>query len=395
MKIACAGPRPVTGWLTMPADASPAKRYPVLATARGASQDDMPAPKGGPHDRIRMEINGNGFDLGRGEAYVKAFFKSICAPGYGYGFDPESNKSRDTSYWKGMAMRAIRYVEWLSTLPEWDGRTLEAEAGSQGGWQMILAASRCHKVTRLTTEITWGCDWTGQAEFGRLKSTYRPKCWYPDMAYFDAVFAARRVICPVAIVSAGLGDYVSPPSSLAVLYNNLRVPKSITWKQGQTHGWRPGGMARWTVDDGFADPFAHIRRELERGEKKVTVPKALYRVSPPTGEGTYLTLRGLSDATIDFSGSELRGRVATRFIYLENCTNVTVRNVTLDYEPLPFTQGEIVAADAEGTWTVKTLDGYPAPAEGLLKEIWPLQVYDHATLELKKTHLPPITGRRL
>ena len=253
VKIACAGPRPVTGWLTMPADASPEKRYPILATARGASQDDLPAPTNGPHDRIKMAINGNGFDLGRGDAYVKEFFKSICVAGYTYGFDPESNRSRDASYWKGMAMRAIRYVEWLSALPEWDGRTFDAEAGSQGGWQMILAASRCHRVTRLKTSITWGCDWTGQAQFGRIKSTYRPKCWYPDMAYFDAVFAARRLTCPVAITSAGLGDYVSPPSSIAVLYNNLKVPKSITWKQGHTHGWHPDGMASWTVDDGFSD----------------------------------------------------------------------------------------------------------------------------------------------
>ena len=251
VRVDCAGPRPVTGWLTVPADASPERRYPVEVSYRGASKDDQPAPTKGPHDRIRFESNGHGFDLGKGPDYVKAFFASICKPGFEYGFDPESNEHRETSYWLGMALRAVRALQWIATLPEWDGRTLELAAGSQGGWQALHAAARFPRVTKITTSVTWGCDWTGQAEFGRLKASYRPQCWFPDMAYFDAVFAARRVMCPVEISRAGLGDYVSPPSSLAVLYNALRVPKKITWNQGWTHGWSPAGMAKWTVDGGF------------------------------------------------------------------------------------------------------------------------------------------------
>ena len=253
VRIACAGPRPVTGWLTLPADASLGKRYPLEVSFRGASHDDQPAPQKGPHDRIRFESNGHGFDLGRGPDYVKSFFASIEKPGFCYGFDPESNEHRETSYWLGMALRAVRSLQWVATLPEWDGATLNLVAGSQGGWQALHAAARFPRVTKISTGSTWGCDWTGQAEQGRMPSTYRPRCWFPDMAYFDAVFAARRVRCPVEITSAGLGDYVSPPSSLAVLYNVLAVPKRITWCQGCTHGWSPGGMAKWTLDDGFSN----------------------------------------------------------------------------------------------------------------------------------------------
>lgn len=251
VRIPCAGPRPVTGWLTLPADASPERRYPLEVSYRGASHDDHPAPAKGPHDRIRFESNGHGFDLGKGSGYVKEFFASICKPGFEYGFDPESNEHRETSYWLGMALRAVRTLQWAATLPEWDGRTLELAAGSQGGWQALHAAARFPRVTKITTVSTWGCDWTGQAEFGRLKAGYRPKCWFPDMAYFDPVFAARRIRCPVAITRAGLGDYVCAPSSFAVLYNALRVPKKITWYQGWTHGWSPAGMDKWTVDGGF------------------------------------------------------------------------------------------------------------------------------------------------
>ena len=248
VRIDCAGPRPVTGWLTMPSDASPGKRYPVEVNFRGASMDDQPAPKDGPHDRIRFLSNGHGFDLGRGPEYVKEFFAGICKSGGTYGFDDASNRKREDSYWLGMALRAIRAAQWAATLPEWDGKSLELTGGSQGGWQSLMAAARCHSVTKITTSVTWGCDWTGQAEYKRIRSSYRPGCWYPDMAYFDAVFAAKRVTCPVSI-SAGLGDYVSPPSSLAVLYNCLAGPKRITWIQGSTHGFSMPRGACWTMEE--------------------------------------------------------------------------------------------------------------------------------------------------
>ncbi len=264
-RIDCAGPRPVTGWLTMPADASPTKRYPVEVNFRGASMEDQPAPTSAPHDRIRFASNGHGFDLGRGKEYVKEFFADICKTGTVYGFDDESNRKREDSYWLGMALRAIRAVQWAATLPEWNGLSLELTGGSQGGWQSLMAASRCHAVTKFSTGKVWGCDWTGQAEYGRMKSWYRPGCWFPDMAYFDAVFAARRVTCPVSL-SAGLGDYVSPPSSLAVLYNCLDVPKKIVWTQGATHGFAPPEKICCTVDDGF----------------DAAVAKAADGVSPPS-----------------------------------------------------------------------------------------------------------------
>jgi len=52
---------------------------------------------------------------------------------------------------------------------------------------------------------------------------------------------ARRIpkTCLTVIPRAGLGDYVCPPSGLAVLYNNIPGPKKIVWMQGSTHGYIP------------------------------------------------------------------------------------------------------------------------------------------------------------
>ena len=395
VRIPCAGPWPVTGYLTIPVKASKTNRMPITASYRGASQEEQLAPKGGPHDRISMLINPNGYELGRGPEYVKQFFKDVSEPGFGYGMGPKSNEKKETSYWKWCALRAIRYLQWIKTLPEWDGKELVLGGGSQGDWQCYHAAAHVPGVTRINANGSWGCDWTGQEQFKRLRSTYRPGCWYPDMAYFDPVFAAKRISCPVNISFSGLGDYCSTPASLTLVYRNLKGPKKITYVQGSTHGWRPAGTQRFTVDGGFDaatqpppaekvsafDPLDAVRAALARGEKKVVLPKRLYLVKPKDN-GFYLRLKGVSDTVIDFSGSELRGLANTGFFHLEDCTNVTIRNVELDYRDLPFTQARIVSADKDGTQTLETIDGYPRPS-GSNVGGWPFQVYDKDTLELK------------
>lgn len=251
VRIPCAGPWPVTGYLTIPVKASKTNRMPITATFRGAGHAEQLPPKNGPHDRISMQINANGFELGRGPDYVKEFFREICAKGYDYGMDPKSNETKEGSYWKWCALRAVRYLQWIKTLPEWDGKELVVGGGSQGDWQALHAAAKVPGVTRISANGSWGGDWTGQAQFNRQLSTYRPKCWYPDMAYFDPVFAAKRISCPVNISFSGLGDYVSTPASLTLIYRNLKGPKKITYVQGSTHGWRPDGMQKFTVDGGY------------------------------------------------------------------------------------------------------------------------------------------------
>ena len=43
----------------------------------------------------------------------------------------------------------------------------------------------------------------------------------------------------VDIERVGLGDYIAPPSTVQVLYNNLKCPKSVKFVQGSNHGYVP------------------------------------------------------------------------------------------------------------------------------------------------------------
>ena len=133
------------------------------------------------------------------------------------------------------------------------------------------------------------------------------------------------------------------------------------------------------------DPIAYIREELSAGKREITIPKASYMLTTAEDEKCYLELDGINDVTIDFSESELVGTLKMRMFTLVGCTNVTLRNVVIDYADLPFTQATIETVGANGTWDVRVIQGYPCPDEAALSEadFWPIQAYDGQTLELK------------
>lgn len=136
--------------------------------------------------------------------------------------------------------------------------------------------------------------------------------------------------------------------------------------------------------DGTADPFDLIRRRIAAGDREISIPREIYTVTPPAGQTAYISLRGLSNATIDFNGGTVLGKVKTRMFDLHGCTNVTIRNLNIDYSPLPYTQAIIERVDSDRNWDVRIVPGYPCPTDAELKQkTWPVQAYDAKTLELK------------
>ena len=244
VEISCPSVRPVTGYLQVPADASPTNRYPCRLDLHGYGYYPNPkAPTGAWHkDALVLSINAHGLRLpefGADAAYYKALEWEIKSNGHTYGFDPKQNADPETAYFNGMALRVMRALQYLKSLPEWNGKDLIASGGSQGGLQAIWAAALDPDVTRAESTITWCCD-MGGTELGRNRGGWYVR-WVPALGYYDPVNMARRIpkTCLTVIPRAGLGDYVCPPSGLAVLYNNIPGPKKITWVQGSTHVYEP------------------------------------------------------------------------------------------------------------------------------------------------------------
>ncbi len=235
VSVDCAGPRPVTGYLSIPAGAKD-KSLPASANYHGYGIGIQRAPDDGPSNLIHFSVNAHGYDLGKDEAYYNDFFAKIKSNGQIYAFDPKQNSNPETAYFNSMALRVMRSLQFLKSLPQWNGKDLSVSGGSQGGLQTVWAAALDPDVTSANSVITWCCDFAGPTK-GRLNG-WRP-AYVPALNYYDSVFHGKRIKCPIIISRAGLGDYVCPPSGLATLYNNIKSPKKIVWFQGSTHDFVP------------------------------------------------------------------------------------------------------------------------------------------------------------
>lgn len=123
--------------------------------------------------------------------------------------------------------------------------------------------------------------------------------------------------------------------------------------------------------DGKND-YAAFAAALEAARKsgvptRIVFPKGTYHFASDLelsyNDGAFQLL-GVNNLEIDGNGSELIiNRSHMSLVYAKNCTNIIVRGFTVDYDPLPFTQGTIESVDAEaGSFVLKRDDGFPDPA---------------------------------
>jgi hypothetical protein len=98
-----------------------------------------------------------------------------------------------------------------------------------------------------------------------------------------------------------------------------------------------------------------INAALARGEKRIVLPPGEYR------ESAIIRLNDLSGITLDGTGATV---IFTNYknggIYATGCDALTLIGLTIDFDPLPFTQGTIDELDVnEGRILVTLHDGYP------------------------------------
>ena len=243
VQVPCAGLRPVTGYLTVPKAVDAGAKFPCRLETHGYSGDSCQhnAPGWARDNEIVLNINAHGQKLaafGATEADRKMLRWEIRSNG--------QNADPETAYFNGMVLRVKRALQYLKTVKGWDGKTLIASGGSQGGLQTIWAAGCGEGVTRAESGITWCCD---MYTSGKLRTDPALKLagdgwyigWTDAMGYYDAANFARRIpkTCHTFITRAGLGDYCCPPTGLAKMWNNMTCPKKIHWVQGSTHGYVP------------------------------------------------------------------------------------------------------------------------------------------------------------
>lgn len=232
IKISCAGKMPVSGYLVMPKNAKP-KSLSAEVSFRGYGVGGAHKNLAAGKNKIYLNINAHGIENGKPAAFYKHLAKTSLKR---YGFSKKQNSNRDTTYFHDMFLRIIRSLEFVKSLPEWNGKDLKASGGSQGGLQSLAAAGLDKDVNSCFAWSPWGCD------MGRTKLKRLIGGWYikhtKALEYYDPVNLVKRANpnCKLYII-ANLGDYVCPPSGVWIVFNNFPGSKTLEVRQGCEHGF--------------------------------------------------------------------------------------------------------------------------------------------------------------
>jgi cephalosporin-C deacetylase len=145
--------------------------------------------------------------------------------------------SRERYYYRRVYTGTLRANDFLTSLPQWDGRNLGVTGGSQGGALAIVTAGLDRRVTRLAAYYPALSDVTGylHARAGGWPHMFRAidgPNFHRDEAkiatsrYYDVVNFARRVTVP-GLYSWGFNDETCPPTSMYAAYNVITAPKRL------------------------------------------------------------------------------------------------------------------------------------------------------------------------
>ena len=227
LTLDCVG-KPAKAYLSIPENAK-AKSLPIEMFVHGYGVSRInPAYR---PNAISLTVARHSYELGQSDDYYKQ--KKIELSGFG--LRAKNNKNPENNYFRDMLLRDIRALQYVKTLPEWNGKNISVSGGSMGGFQSIFVAMLDQDVTKCRPNVPWMCNLNGKAE-GKQRALFAPE-YIPEVLYFDSTNAIKRVKCRVEI-SARLGDYVCPPSGVTILFNNANKNTTLDFAQNGTHPYR-------------------------------------------------------------------------------------------------------------------------------------------------------------
>ena len=151
---------------------------------------------------------------------------------------------RDKYYYKRVYLGCVRAIDFIFSLPQFDGSTLAVTGGSQGGALSIVTAALDPRVKYLAAFYPALCDLTG---YFSLRAGGWPHMFRDLKAgrekietakYYDVVNFAKNVRIP-GFYSWGYNDVVCPPTSTFSAYNSITAPKELLIMQETGHWTYP------------------------------------------------------------------------------------------------------------------------------------------------------------
>lgn len=276
--------------------------------------------------------------------------------------------------WKGIAgSQARTFCAWVKIdagADDFTGRTLFAygdDSQTGGRFEIDLKG---HGIEFENAANNAGNSWNNRSVF-TLNNTDQPQGhWMHIALVFDGTGNRKTGI---SLYINGKKVTFSPLTDSSDLSINTALqyaPEIGTYMVGMAIADMRVFSRALTADDIHlicpdpSDPvnlfsIAHLNDLIQtaatNGDHEVIIPKGTY-----TGEvtgGGFIYLNGANDLIINADNVTMLCGKKTRALELANCKNVTVKGLTIDYNPLTFTQGDIIATGT-GYVDIKIHRGY-------------------------------------
>lgn len=252
VEINCLGPTPVRAYMAKPASAK-RKSLPIviLCRAAGVSGNWCRCQVGEcvgnaalGNGALSLDINAHGFLNGQSDAYYKMLEQGMLKDYY------EHNAAdRESYYFKGMYLRLLRAIEYMTQQPEWDGKRILILGESQGGGQAFAAAGLDTRVSAIAVHVPAMQD-LGGARKGRRSGWPQPienhgsldaGMLDATLPYFDGALLIRHSKAEI-YCEMGLIDTTCPPSGIWASLNAAQGKKTIRCVPFRTHSWPKGEL---------------------------------------------------------------------------------------------------------------------------------------------------------
>ena len=244
----------IYGILAVPKSSNPNQKFPALLSVPGAGVRPYAglinlAERG----IITLQIGIHGIPV----TYPQGLYDDLRA-GSLNGYMTFNLDDREDYYYRRVFLGCLRANDFLTQLPQYDGKNLGVIGGSQGGALSIMTAALDNRVKFLAASYPALSDMTGYIH-GRAGGWFhgfrdkenQTKEKIATASYYDTINFAGRLKIP-GIYSWGYNDDVCPPTSMYAAYNTITAPKTLLLGLEMGHGNSPEQTERindWIVNN--------------------------------------------------------------------------------------------------------------------------------------------------
>ncbi|MCR4809685.1 MAG: acetylxylan esterase [Prevotella sp.] len=238
------------------------RKYPVVLCPPGAGVKTIKEPMRNlyyaKNGFIRLEIEIHGLTP---EMTAEQFKEMRSAFDHENGYLCNGLDDKDNYYMKHVYVACVRALDYLCSLPQWDGKNVFVQGGSQGGALSLITAALDPRVTACVANHPALADMAGYLDnraggyphFNKMNNMLTP-AKVETLAYYDVVNFARCIQCPV-YMTWGYNDNVCPPTTSHIVWNLITAPKEPLITPINEH---------WTSEDTNYGQMLWLKKQISK-----------------------------------------------------------------------------------------------------------------------------------